>query len=104
MNAVTVVTPWDADFSEDQDNANKLAHACCCDIELLCSDLLERANDRLGNDNMTDSAWCARVRMFAGRVMGLNSIVMSYMDDDTITLRHAHKVIYGRVPVEGEEV
>lgn len=102
MSGITIETPWHADLSEDQDSARKLAHAGAADIEQICMDLLERANDRLGSEDMTDSAWCARVRMFAGRIKELNSLVMSHLDDDTVPLRDAHRMVYGRFPHEGE--
>ncbi|RCW73841.1 hypothetical protein [Pseudorhodoferax soli] len=102
MSTATVETPWHADLSEDQDNARKLAHASVCDIEHLCADLLERANDRLGSEELSDSAWCARIRMFATRIKDLNSLVMSHLDEDSVQLREAHRMVYGRFPHEGE--
>jgi hypothetical protein len=102
MTTATVETPWHADLGENQDAARKLAHYSSADIEQLCNDLLERANDRLGSEDLTDSAWCARVRMFALRVRELNSLIMSHLDDDTVQLRDAHRMVYGRFPHEGE--
>lgn len=102
MSGITIETPWHADLSEDQGSARKLAHACTADIEQICMDLLERANDRLGSEDLTDSAWCTRVRMFAGRIKELNSLIMSHLDDDTVQLREAHRMVYGRFPNDGE--
>ncbi|CAN7681046.1 hypothetical protein LJR039_005463 [Pseudorhodoferax sp. LjRoot39] len=103
MTAATIETPWHADLSEDRDSARSLAHAGVSDIEHLCVDMLERANDRLGCEDMTDSAWCARVRMFATRIKELNSLVMSHLDEDSVQLREAHRMVYGRFPHEGEK-
>ena len=102
MTAATVETPWHAGLDEDQDAARRLAHAGACDIETLCNDMLELANDRLASAGSDDSTWSARVRMFALRVRELNSLVMSHMDDDSVKLRDAHRMVYGRFPHEGE--
>jgi hypothetical protein len=91
---------WDSTMGTDSPQASRLAHECTCDAEQLCDEMLRHA--AVLHRGSSDEANCASVlRMYALRLKELNSLLMSYLSDDSVTLRDAHHVVHGTWPAEG---
>lgn len=94
----TTPTTWDSQLSLDDRASIDLALRCTYDIETLCNSMLEQVR---GETPSSGTPLVATLRMNAARIMDLNSVLMSLLDEDGTNLRQAYMALYGVQAPEG---
>ena len=100
MKAATTpaATTWESKLSLDDRASISLTIRCTYDIEKLCGAMLETVRE---GSSIEEAATAAMIRMNAARIMKLNSVLMSLLDEDGTTLEGAYETLYGVRPQDG---
>lgn len=92
---------WESELPKGGECSKILALECTYQVEHLCIEM----RGRVGREAPTlqESALYSWMRMNAMRIQELNSMLMSYLNKDGITLREMHQVVYGLSPADGAQ-
>lgn len=90
-------------FSEGGEKAALLARECTYDIEPLANMLIRLAEDQRMATSPEAAPSPAVLRMLGCRIKELNSVLMSYLCNDGISMDDAHTAIFhDAIPFEDE--
>ncbi|MGJ7529190.1 hypothetical protein [Variovorax sp. GB1P17] len=81
-------------FVEGGERSAYMARECTYNIEPLADMLIRLAEDQKMATNLEDAPPPAVLRMLGCRIKELNSVLMSYLSDDGITMDDAHAVLF----------
>lgn len=96
--STTTALTWESQLSLDERQSIDLAARCTWEVEALCLSMLENVRGELSN---AESPLVATMRMNAARILRLNRVLMSQLDEDGTTLGQAYEALYGVEPAEG---
>jgi hypothetical protein len=94
---------WDTELPEGGDVALDFMRVCTWEIDTLTGGLVD-VSERMRCATEMTPEFPNLVRSFAVRVAQLDSLLMSYLTNDSITLNEARQVLYGRCAPAGSEV
>ena len=90
-------------FSEGGEKAAYMVRECTFNIDPLADMLIRLAEDQQMARDLQAAPSPAVLRMLGCRIKELNSVLMSYLCDDGISMDDAHTKIYSdAIPFEGE--
>lgn len=89
---------WETPLPRGSDIAQSLLVQCTWDIEACCRMLVDIAEEMRASEDASDFMLNAdmRVRTMGVRILQLNSMLMAYHSEDSVTLQDAHHVLYGK--------
>ncbi|RUR65876.1 hypothetical protein EJP67_02255 [Variovorax guangxiensis] len=90
-------------FSKGGEKAACMARECTFNIDPLADMLIQLADNQQMAQDLQAAPSPAVLRMLGCRIKELNSVLMSYLCDDGISMDDAHTKIYSdAIPFEGE--
>ena len=81
-------------FVEGGEKAAEMARTCTWNIEPLADMLIRLAEDQRMASNLEDAPSPAVLRMLGCRIKELNSVLLSYLCDDGISMGEAHSMLF----------
>jgi hypothetical protein len=94
---------WETALPEGGDVALDFMRVCTWEIDTLTGGLVD-VSERMRCATEMTPEFPNLVRSFAVRVAQLDSLLMSYLTNDSVTLNEARQVLYGRCAPAGSEV